>query len=68
MAQKGTVEINPTERVMVIFCYFLCLLFGFSTSTLFGYHMYLVLTNKTTLGRCPCVLSLRDEGWSLVRP
>ncbi|KAL5460431.1 hypothetical protein EMCRGX_G033879 [Ephydatia muelleri] len=48
-AMKGTVEINPTERVMVIFCYFLCLLFGFSTSTLFGYHMYLVLTNKTTL-------------------
>lgn len=48
-AIKGTVDISPTERIMVIFCYSLCALFGFSTSSLFGYHMYLVLTNKTTI-------------------
>lgn len=44
-------EVESSDKYQVIIWYFMCCMFGLSTSVLFCFHVYLILFNKTTLGK-----------------
>ena len=49
--QQNVLHDSPADKFQVIFCYFISGMFGFSTSVLLGFHIYLVCWNRTTLGQ-----------------
>lgn len=49
--QNRTLDLATADKFNVIFCYLVCTLFGLSTGSLFIFHIYLSLFNRTTLGR-----------------
>lgn len=60
---------DPTARFHILFLFFVAIMFCISVSSLFWYHVYLVLNNRTTLEqfRAPSFTNgASDEnGWSL---
>lgn len=48
--QSRTLDLATADKFNVIFCYFVCTLFGLSTSSLLVFHVYLSLFNRTTIG------------------
>ena len=43
-------------RFNTVFLFFMCLIFAAGVGFLFFFHIYIVLTNKTTLGNHGCIL------------
>ena len=50
IAQDHTLDLATADKFNVIFCFFVCSMFGLSTGSLFIFHVYLSLFNRTTLG------------------
>lgn len=48
--QNDTLHHDTADKFNVIFCFFVSAMFGFSTSVLFFFHLYLIAVNKTTIG------------------
>ena len=45
-------------RFNTVFLFFMCLIFAAGVGFLFFFHIYIVRTNKTTLGNHGCILEL----------